>query len=175
MKTVSILRHAQAAYDAPSDIQRPLTAHGKEQARALGRWMKNDSFRPDIIYCSPARRTRETLEGITRDYPEILNAAKTQTPDHLYNAPAAYIMDILKHTQDEHTHILVIAHNPGIHQLSLILGGHVASSALAHALSGPYVPGTLTRFSFDSLEQWRDLSADKSTATHYIAPDGLGL
>lgn len=40
----------------------PLAAKGREQAKAIGRYLKNNNLFPDEVYCSALRRTRETAQ-----------------------------------------------------------------------------------------------------------------
>ena len=45
----------------------PLTAKGREQAAAIGRWIKTQQLVPDVVYCSQLKRTRETAEIAIRE------------------------------------------------------------------------------------------------------------
>lgn len=40
----------------------PLVASGRDQARAMGRWLKTHNLLPEVTYCSELARTRETAE-----------------------------------------------------------------------------------------------------------------
>lgn len=40
----------------------PLTPTGEEQARAVGGWLADSSVAPDVVYCSPYVRARQTAE-----------------------------------------------------------------------------------------------------------------
>jgi len=56
-----LVRHAEAASGSPDDL-RPLTADGREQARALGARLRGQGVRPDAILTSPLARACETGE-----------------------------------------------------------------------------------------------------------------
>ncbi len=66
MTTLIIARHGNTFEDnePPRRIGRrtdlPLTEKGRAQARALGRWLQENDMRPDAIFTSHLRRTRET-------------------------------------------------------------------------------------------------------------------
>src|SRR3546814_20350419 len=47
-----------------SDLDRPLSAEGNAEAEAAGRWLQEQRLVPDLVLCSPSRRTRETLEAV---------------------------------------------------------------------------------------------------------------
>ncbi len=68
MTTLIIARHGNTFEDGETprrvglrtDI--PLTSKGREQAAAIGRWLKDNKMIPDVVYCSELRRTIETAE-----------------------------------------------------------------------------------------------------------------
>src|SRR4051794_609610 len=57
-----LIRHATAA-QAPVDADRPLTDRGREQAAAIGQWLRRAALRPDRVVVSPALRAAQTWEG----------------------------------------------------------------------------------------------------------------
>lgn len=66
MTTLIIARHGNT-FEADETPRRvgvrtdlPLTATGREQARAIGRWLKQAGNMPDAVFCSLLRRTEET-------------------------------------------------------------------------------------------------------------------
>src|SRR3546814_17061037 len=65
MRELILLRHAHAEPPATgqSDLDRPLSAEGNAEAEAAGRWLQEQRLVPDLVLCSPSRRTRETLEA----------------------------------------------------------------------------------------------------------------
>ena len=68
MRDLILLRHAHAepAAAGESDLDRPLSAEGLAEADAAGRWLAAQGLVPDRVLCSPARRSRETLEAVTK-------------------------------------------------------------------------------------------------------------
>ncbi|HZI98950.1 MAG TPA: histidine phosphatase family protein, partial [Actinomycetales bacterium] len=56
-----LIRHAKAAPDDDGgDHGRGLTARGRRDAAAIGRWLADNDLVPDLVLCSDARRARET-------------------------------------------------------------------------------------------------------------------
>jgi phosphohistidine phosphatase len=61
-----LLRHAKSSWKDRSlaDRDRPLAGRGKRAAKAVAGHLEAEGIRPDLVLCSPARRTRETLERV---------------------------------------------------------------------------------------------------------------
>src|SRR5690606_41476636 len=66
MRELILLRHAHALPATPgqADLDRALSPEGLAEAEAAGRWLAENGLVPDCVLCSPARRTRETLEAV---------------------------------------------------------------------------------------------------------------
>ena len=64
MRELILLRHthAEPAGNGQADLDRPLSSVGLAEAEAAGKWLKENKLLPDCVLCSPARRTRETLD-----------------------------------------------------------------------------------------------------------------
>lgn len=60
-------RHAEAADTAP-DIQRELTAKGRQQAEVMAKWLKPRLAKGSLILASPATRTQQTAEALKMDF-----------------------------------------------------------------------------------------------------------
>ncbi|MCB9989763.1 MAG: histidine phosphatase family protein [Rhodospirillales bacterium] len=148
-KTLYILRHEKAAASADGqDQSRPLSPEGRQDAQALGAWLEARNFSPDIILCSPARRTRETCAALCEE-------SAAQYPDHLYLASAGMLYDTIKQQDDDKTSLLLVAHNPGIHELVRFLTGSGAPETLRR-IQGGYQPGWMTVLEVDA-DVWEDI------------------
>ncbi|HKR02167.1 MAG TPA: histidine phosphatase family protein, partial [Pyrinomonadaceae bacterium] len=66
MKKLLLLRHAKSSWDDASlpDFERPLNERGRRAAPLMGEFMRRQKIRPDLVICSPARRTRETIARV---------------------------------------------------------------------------------------------------------------
>ena len=134
MHRLFILRHAKSAPSKPgmNDHDRPLAPRGRLALPTVARHITELlEGRPlDLVLCSPAARTRETVAGIT--------AAIGETPvrfkRRLYLADLDDLLDVLRGQADDVHSILLCGHNPGLHQLALALLGDAAPPALAHDL-----------------------------------------
>ena len=63
MKSLYLLRHGKSDWDADfdRDRDRPISGRGRKAARKIARLMKERGIRPDIVLCSDALRTRQTI------------------------------------------------------------------------------------------------------------------
>ena len=119
MHQLLLLRHARAApaEDGGSDKDRPLTPPGRRDATRLRRAMREFGLAPDLVLVSAARRTLETLDVLEPwdDTPLI------EPMEDLYLAPAARLLDQLRDVAETVRSVLLIGHNPGLHELALDL------------------------------------------------------
>src|SRR3954466_4754929 len=63
MLSLALLRHAKSSWDASDieDVERPLNERGRTAVPVMGEVLKELKFAPQLVLCSPAKRTRETL------------------------------------------------------------------------------------------------------------------
>jgi len=118
MRTLLLLRHAHAepAAEGQADIDRPLSAQGLAEAEAAGRWLAEQRLLPDRVLCSPARRTRETLEAVLRG----IGYVEQRLVDGIYDASPGTLAELV----DEHHEVerlLVVGHNPGLERLVALM------------------------------------------------------
>jgi phosphohistidine phosphatase len=57
-----LLRHAKSDWPDVPDRDRPLAKRGRRDAPRIGRWLHDHGYLPDVVICSPARRTEQTWE-----------------------------------------------------------------------------------------------------------------
>lgn len=128
MRHLYLLRHAHAISGAPdaSDHQRSLSARGEAECAALAQWIAANSSvsTPDVVLCSPATRTRETLGKLS----EALPAWPLATyPERLYLATAGDLLLHLQKTPPECQHLWIIGHQPGLQDVALMLAAREES------------------------------------------------
>ncbi len=63
MLTLCLLRHAKSSSSNPTlpDRDRPLATRGVTDAPLMGKAMAERGIDPELVLCSSARRTRDTL------------------------------------------------------------------------------------------------------------------
>jgi phosphohistidine phosphatase len=114
-----ICRHAKAEKGVPGqrDRDRPLNRRGSKDASRMGAYMARHSLQPDLAVVSPARRTRETWEGLASAFPTV----PVRYDDRLYDASAQTIAAVLRATPSSVRRLLVVGHNPGLHEAARLL------------------------------------------------------
>jgi phosphohistidine phosphatase len=124
-RTLVILRHAKSADPAGvADAERPLTHRGESDATAAGVWLVAQGLQPDIVLCSPARRTRQTWHRVAG---ELTTAPNVSYVERLYAAGLADVLSVLSDVDDTVGVTLLIGHNPSVSQLSALLDPSAAA------------------------------------------------
>lgn len=174
MKLLYLLRHAKSDWDNPNldDFDRPLNARGIKASKRLGAMFKAEKIRPDHVFCSPARRTRQTLDL-------LLEASGVKCPttfaEKLYAADTVQLLDVISRASDKDDSIMIVAHNPGIEMLAHILAdlsseqhGHRAMQKLMLK----YPTGGFATLELD-IARWRDIEEGTGRLVSFIVPREL--
>lgn len=164
MQRLILMRHAKAGAAAAGrgDRERPLTDEGHADAVAVGRALAARGLSPDHALVSDARRTRETWEALSDSFGDV----ELSLQPSAYDAPADRLRTLVEDIEDNVGCLIVLAHNPGIHQLAvdyLIEGA--ASPGVIDRLTSGFPPGTAAVFGVDV--------AGRRTFEGLIQPDEL--
>jgi phosphohistidine phosphatase len=162
MHRLHLLRHAKSSRDEGiQDRERKLNKRGREAARRLAATLSEALDTVDLVLCSPARRTRETAELALA----ALNPApRIEFDDQLYLAGAAPLMRRLRRIGETVGSVVVVGHNPGLHELALLLAD--PQSPQYAALAGGKFP-TLARASFAIDGDWAALDQQQHRLVDY--------
>ncbi|MEL8054735.1 MAG: histidine phosphatase family protein [Pseudomonadota bacterium] len=116
MKRLILMRHAKTEpwTEGIDDHGRALTKSGHGAAARMGSALKNLDWTPDLALVSTARRTRETA----RYFEDIFPACQLNHHDSLYLAGERGLADIISDHDGTGT-LMVIGHNPGMHDLAV--------------------------------------------------------
>lgn len=173
MKTILLLRHAKSAWSDPrlDDHERPLSRRGERAAKAMADHIARKEPRPDLILCSTAMRTRQTLAPLVKrlDSP----APPIALERDLYLAPEDVLLAHLQALGDEIATVLLIAHNDGIWRLAAALAGSGPSEALA-ALREKFPTGALATLRVPN-KPWRELELGSAKLTAFVRPRDLAV
>ncbi len=148
MKTLLLMRHAEASWERPglTDHERPLHKRGRKDAKLIAKVMDANHLFPNLILSSTARRAVETVEILAENLGytnEIIYS------DALYMAEPDDFIGTLQKLGDEIDNVLIVAHNPGLETFLQIIVGEIA----------PMPTGTLGHLVLN-LEGWREISFD---------------
>jgi phosphohistidine phosphatase len=167
-----LLRHAKSSWDDPrlGDHARPLSGRGRRAAAAMGRAMQELELVPDVVLVSSARRTLQTLEALE----PWVESPLVERMDALYLAGAPQLLQVLHGVAETARSVLLVGHNPGLHDLALLLiGGRAAAMAtpLTRRLAESYPTGSLAEFAVTG--GWRTLEAGGGRLLRFLRPRDL--
>ena len=149
MRRLILFRHAkaEARLSGQEDIDRPLAARGRADALLIAQVLGREGLTPDLALVSSSRRTRQTWECAAPVFP----AARAVFADEIYNATAEEVMAVIDVHAGGGESVIVIGHNPGLHELAvnlLIDGG--ASAARIDQMAARFPTATAAAFAVDS-------------------------
>ena len=154
-KRLSILRHAKTEVGDGDDHARALTERGWRNAKRMGEHLTSQGWLPELVLCSTAIRARQTLQGLEVTLPTILSKK-------LYLASAGELIRFLHGMDDAVSHMLLIGHNPGLHQLAATLASRYTNEAHGDLVAQKYPTCTYTSQTF-KLKHWASLAPQQGT------------
>jgi phosphohistidine phosphatase len=119
MKTLHILRHAKSSWNNPGldDHDRPLNKRGRRTAETIAAYFRQAKIAPDLVICSTAVRAQQTLEPIAK----ARKPPKVIIQRGIYEGMQQTMWDQLRHLPKSAKCVLLIGHNPSLHDLALTL------------------------------------------------------
>ena len=168
MKRVYLLRHAKSSWKDGSvaDRDRPLAGRGRRAAKAMARHLEAEGIRPDLVLCSPARRTRETLQRVEGAFGDRVEARLDET---LYGASEPELLARLKALPHEVGSVMLIGHNPGLEELALALASD--GEGLAR-MREKYPTAALATIDLPA-ERWSAIERGSGELVGYVRPRDL--
>ena len=115
-----LLRHAKSEKAEPGlrDHERRLNDRGERDAETIGAYLAGHGLIPDLVAVSTSRRTRETWEHVAAT---LAASPPVSFEERLYNAGTEAILAVVKDTKSAVRTLLVIGHNPGMHEVARLL------------------------------------------------------
>jgi phosphohistidine phosphatase len=169
VKELVLLRHAKSSWKNPllHDIDRPLNRRGQRAALRMADWLSAARCRPDVVLCSTAARTRETLDFMR----ESLGRPVILYERELYLASAKRLLERLRKLPATTRKVLLIGHNPGLRRLVLQLVADRSSEERAR-IKVKFPTAALARFKINA-KNWRDLGPDTARLLAFACPRDL--
>lgn len=169
-KTLTLLRHAKSSWDDFNlqDFDRPLAPRGIKAAPLIGKYLFEQSLMPDLVLCSPAKRTRETL---ARSLPRLPKETEIRFDKMIYSAGmGGSVIELVKTVSDDFDHILIVGHNPTMQELALSLPAWEEGQHKIHdKICRKFSTCAVASLEFD-FENWEALAFGKARLTHFITP-----
>ena len=115
-----LLRHAKSSWDDPDmeDVDRPLAPRGKRAADRIRDYLDAERIRPELVLCSSALRTRETLGRVL---PGLGPEMTVRIEPSLYSFEADQLLDRLREVPGDVGSVMLIGHNPAMQELGSVL------------------------------------------------------
>lgn len=145
MERLILMRHGKAERHAQSggDFERALAESGRADAAVMGQVLARAGVAPDVVLVSSARRTRETAERVAPNFPK----ARVEQLRDLYHADPEDVVQVIEAHAEGATTIMVVGHNPGLHELALRLAQQGEASPIqTNRLRGRFPTSTTVVF-----------------------------
>jgi len=174
MRRLMLLRHAKTEHDAPSghDQDRRLDDRGRLDAAAIGSWIGRHLPVPELVLVSTAVRAQQTWEIVRQamqDTTKAIVPPQAETMAELYGAEPAQLLQIIRMAEvTDPRQLMVVGHNPGMHELGLALAGGgdaAAKKALEHNL-----PTTGLAILDFAIEDWNEVAFRRGTLVRFTSP-----
>ena len=183
-----LLRHLKSSRDDPSleDFDRPLAKKGRKAGKLMKEHLKDQlkehpELKPDLILCSSAVRTRETLECVGSK--TVLSGTVVKFERNIYEAAREAISrTVLENVTPEGSSgpiktVLVVGHNPGMEDFALWLVGDGLGGDPEgfKRMKEKYPTGALAALSCSSVD-WKDAlgTGGKWKLESFVTPKDLG-
>jgi phosphohistidine phosphatase len=107
------MRHAKSDYpNGVADHDRPLASRGIREAALAGEWLRANVPTIELVLCSSATRTRQTLDRTDIGAPVTFS-------ERLYGATPGTMLDEINQVTDDVATLLVVGHEPTMSQVAL--------------------------------------------------------
>ena len=120
MKRLHILRHAESSRDDQNlaDRERPLASRGEKDAVLIAEHIGRERMAPELVLCSTALRARQTLAALL---PVLSGEVEIRLEEAFYGGGVEAVLGRLRAVDDAVGSVLVVGHNPTLHELALAL------------------------------------------------------
>jgi phosphohistidine phosphatase len=169
MRRLMLLRHAQTERAEPGgrDRDRTLTARGRTDAPRLGAYMARHGLVPELALVSAASRAQQT-------WALIASAFATPPPvlvdERIYQAGPDALIDTIRASKDVPS-LLVVGHNPGLHELAVLLVATGEAEARRRLAEG--LPTCALAVIDLALTDWERLHPQSGRLERLVSPRAL--
>ena len=111
-KRIILYRHAKSSWEDLNidDFDRQLSSNGLVDAEYTANIIGTKIILPDLILCSSALRTRQTIDAVRKKNPFI----EIEYDDNLYLSEVFTIDYLISEVANEVETLLICGHNPGL-------------------------------------------------------------
>lgn len=174
MKRLILLRHAKAVPLGPEleDHDRVLAERGRLEAVRMAQFLREEGSLPDLVLCSTAARTRQTLELMQGEWGSTL--VVREIPE-LYLARWLTIVNLIRQVRERAETLMVVGHNPGLEEAARILARppqDAKTRKLHQLLQGEYPTAAMSIFEFE-IDPWSAVDRGEGELSAFVRPRDL--
>jgi phosphohistidine phosphatase len=147
------------------DVDRALSGDGRRACRLVAEYVAAAGLAPDIVLCSSAKRTRQTVEHIASALPPTVPVL---VEDRLYLATADDLLARLREIDDGVPSVLLVGHNPGLHELA---AGLLGVADRERVLTFPTAALAVEEL---VVSRWAELGPGATRLSAFVTPSSLG-
>jgi phosphohistidine phosphatase len=170
MRRLLLLRHAKAERSDPGmqDLSRVLIERGRKDAAKIGAYMAGHALVPDRVVLSPSARTQETWKYLSAAFKP---APAATSAERLYDATPHDIIGVVSDSPASAHTLVLIGHNPGLHEAALMLIASGDIDARERLREGLPTSGlVIIDFAFDD---WSKLHPQSGRLERFVSPKTL--
>jgi phosphohistidine phosphatase len=171
MRRLMLLRHAKTENDAPTgrDQDRRLDNRGRHDAAEIGGWIGRHPPFPDLVLVSHAVRAHQTWEIAWEAMKESAPEPQVELVPDLYGADVSQLLETIRDASlADPQRLIVVGHNPGMHELALALAGS-GNPAGRRALTDNLPTSGLAIFDFE-IDDWADVAFRRGHLVLFVSP-----
>jgi phosphohistidine phosphatase len=171
MRTLLLLRHAKSSWEDSSldDHERPLESRGRRAAPAIGAWLAREGPEPELVLCSDAARAMETWELVAA---ELGSEPRTVLEPAIYGADEEQLLELVHEAPPEIDRLMLVGHNPGFHDLAIMLVGKKAKGRDAKRLHRKMPTAALVVLELPG-DDWASTEPGTATLRRFVRPKDL--
>lgn len=172
MRRLILFRHAKSDWsqEEQDDHNRPLAERGRRAAGPMGAWLAGRGFRPDLVLCSTARRTRATWELARGAFSP---SPKATFDADIYHASPDALLQVVKNAPSGIQTLMIVGHNPGLEQFVEMLASKGDPEA-RRALSAKFPTAAIAVLDFP-FDDWASVKPGSGRLDRFATPKSLGL
>ena len=136
-------------------------------ANRMAGHLRDVNVAPELVICSSARRTTDTLEPLRPALP----GATILIEDSVYAASQSQLLERLRRIPDEFGSAMLIGHNPGLQDLAVSLAGQ-GDADLRQRLESKFPTAALTTLAIGD-GGWSSLEVGAADLVGFVTPKEL--
>lgn len=161
-----LLRHAKSSRpEGVDDHDRPLSGRGRGSSKKMGGYLASQGLVPDEVLTSTARRALETWH-LAR--PAFNGTIDCRCAHLIYDASPEMLLDAIRETPSRIETLLVVGHNPGLHELAVRLVG-TGDVSDRERLERKLPTAGLVVFDFTGAD-WREVRPGTGELERFVTP-----